>query len=324
LIPSNILINFTDNSFFKTNGEHMKYLKTILLILLGTSIVFGQIKVKKVDKVQVKAEKAWSAPQFSKDGKTLYLTTANYQGIWEFSLNNKQLKTITLDEGAGYGFDVSSDSRQIAYRRTLNADKPLNRTQEIVLMDLSDNSSSIIEKGNDLSIPVLNNTSVVYSSNNKIKNIASLKSTGIKVLGIENTKIVLNKNGEKLLFDPLGNGSYIWPSLSPDGKKLLAYDMSIGTFICDIDGKNILKLGRKNYPQWTRDGKWIIYMNDKDDGHNVLSSDIFAVSPVTKKTVQLTNTNNIIEMNPSCSPVENKITYNTLSGEIYILSYEEK
>jgi Tol biopolymer transport system component len=302
----------------------MKYLKTILFILLGTSIAFSQIKVKKVEKVQVKAEKTWNAPQFSKNGKVLYLTTINYQGIWEYSLSTKQLKTITPDEGAGYGFDVSSDGKQIAYRRTLNAENPLNRIQEIVLTDLAGNSSTVIERGNDLSIPVINNTSVVYSANNKIKNITSLKNTGIKVLGIENTKIVLNKNGEKILFDPLGNGSYIWPSLSPDGKKILAHDMRIGSFICDLDGGNLVKLGKCNYPQWTRDGKWIIYMTDKDDGHTILSSDIFAISPATKKTVQLTNTKNVIELNPSCSPVENKITYNTLSGEIYILSYEEK
>jgi Tol biopolymer transport system component len=302
----------------------MKYLKIILLILLSSNIVFSQIRVKKIEKIQIKSEKNWSAPQFSKDGNSVYLTTQNYQGIWSYSLTNKSLKQITSDEGAGYGFDVSSDGKQIAYRRTINADKPLNRTQEIILMNLADNSTSVIEKGSDLSIPVINNTSVIYSTNNKIKNISSLKNSGIKVLGIENTKIVLNKNGEKISFDPLGNGSYIWPSLSPDGKKILAYDMNIGAFICDIDGNNLIKLGRKDYPQWTRDGNWIIYMNVKDDGHQILSGDIFAVSPVTKKTVQLTNTSKIIEMNPSCSPVENKITYNTLNGDIYILSYEEK
>jgi Tol biopolymer transport system component len=65
-------------------------------------------------------------------------------------------------------------------------------------------------------------------------------------------------------------------------------------------------------------------MNDKDDGHKLLSSDIFAVSPDGKNVVQLTSTAGVMELNPQCSPTENKIVCNSADGAIIILEYEEQ
>jgi Tol biopolymer transport system component len=84
------------------------------------------------------------------------------------------------------------------------------------------------------------------------------------------------------------------------------------------------RLGRRDAPSWTRSGNWIVYMDDKDDGHQILSSDLWAVTPDGKSAVQLTTTDRILEMYPQCSPTENKIVCSTMGGEIYLLSYEER
>jgi len=85
----------------------------------------------------------------------------------------------------------------------------------------------------------------------------------------------------------------------------------------------VSRLGRRNAPAWTHDGKWIAYMDDRDDGHRILSSDIMLVSHDGKTTIALTETPDIIELFPSCSPSEKKIAFNTLDGRIFILTYTE-
>jgi Tol biopolymer transport system component len=100
--------------------------------------------------------------------------------------------------------------------------------------------------------------------------------------------------------------------------------MDRGAFVCDVDGSAMTKIGKRDAPSWTRSGKWIVYMDDKDDGHQILSSDLAAVSFDGKSVVQLTSTASIFEMNPQCSPSENKIVCNNTSGMIFVLEYEER
>ncbi|HTP12147.1 MAG TPA: hypothetical protein VMM37_00885, partial [Bacteroidota bacterium] len=211
------------------------------------------------------------------------------------------------------------------YRRTLPDRPGRSRQQDIVLMSLSSRSSRVLETGPDLSEPAFSNNTPVYSVRTKTKGLAATASTHeVAVLGIENTKIALNLNGNKTLLDPLGNGSYIWPVLSPDKQQLIAYEMDRGAFICDLRGKVSTRLGRRDAPSWTRSGRWIVYMEDKDDGHRLLTSDIFAVTPDGKSVTQLTSTREVLEMYPQCSPTENKIVYNTTDGAIMVLEYEER
>jgi Tol biopolymer transport system component len=143
-------------------------------------------------------------------------------------------------------------------------------------------------------------------------------------LGIEETKIALTVKGKKVTLDPFGQGSYIWPSLSPDKQFLVAYEIDRGAFVCDLTGKVISTFGRRDAPTWTRSGRWIVYMEDKDDGHRLLSSDLFAVTRDGSSTVQLTSTAALMELDPHCSPTENKIVCSTSDGSILLLEYEEQ
>ena len=74
---------------------------------------------------------------------------------------------------------------------------------------------------------------------------------------------------------------------------------------------------------WTRSGRWLVYMNEKDDGHQITGSDIFCVSPDGKTTIRLTDTP-AIELLPACSPVDDRILVCTPAGEILVLRYEEE
>jgi Tol biopolymer transport system component len=294
-----------------------------LFVLLLQLSAFSQLKISAVEKLSLAATSEWSNPTFSPDGKRIYYSTSSFQGIWEYTLASKSARQVVADPQSGYNFSISPDGKKIAYRRTQN-DAKGGRLQEIVSKYLIDGKTEILGTGNNLSTPTFAGSQVVYTDNITTKNLQSLSITSQPmVIGIEDTKISVVINGEKKLLDPLRNGSYIWPALSPNGKRIVANEMARGTFICDLKGNSLVRLGRRNAAVWTRDSKWLVYMNDKDDGHSIVSSDLYSISADGKHAKQLTSTGKTIELNPQCSPVENKIVCNTLAGEILLLTYEE-
>ena len=302
----------------------MTALRVLSACVLFASLLFAQPTITKVEKLPLDQSQEWSHPQFSPDGQKIYFTTVNGNGIWEYSVKTQSARQITNDPQSGAAFSISPDGRQIAYRRTFTDTKTRQRTQEIVLQDLSTNLTSVVATGTDVSAPVFSQDNVVFSVQGVANNLSKAQNTGIIIiLGIENTKILLNKNGQKLLLDPFSNGSYVWPVLSPDKTTIVAYEMDRGAFVCDLGGKILATLGRRDAPSWTRTGKWIIYMNDKDDGHQILSSDLHYIAPDGRQSGQLTFTFDIIEMYPQCSPTENNIVYCSLEGEIFLASYTE-
>jgi Tol biopolymer transport system component len=301
------------------------WIQLLIILAVIASIGQSQIKVTHSEKLALPQTHSWSHPQFSPTGAAVYFTDLDGNGIWEYSLRSRTTKQITADAKSGLSYSVSSDGKNLVYRRTQQTSSTTGRKQDIVLTNLTKRSTSILASGSDVSIPMFSNNTPVYSIRSQTVGLG--KTTGkteVTVLGIENMKIALSVNGNKTILDPIGNGSYIWPVLSPDKQQLVAYEMGKGAFVCDITGKVQSMLGRRDAPSWTRTGKWIVYMADKDDGHKLVSSDLCAVSPDGKTVIQLTSTASLMALDPHCSPTENKIICSTSDGGIMVFEYEER
>jgi Tol biopolymer transport system component len=293
-------------------------------VVFMTSSLLAQPRILRTEQLPVEPSKRWTQPQFGPDGASIFFTASDLSGIWQFRPTTKVTTLITSDQGAGAAFAVSPDGKKIVYRRTTPATATMARQQEIVLSDLVGKSSSILSTGSSLPAPSYADGRVVYTESGKTRNLALRKSpANVTLLGLEDSKISLNKNGVKVLINPLNSGRYIWPVLSPMKDRLVAYHMEQGTFVCDLEGKNVRMLGRRNAPVWTRDGKWIVFMNDEDDGHVIRTSDIWMISPDSTSVIPLTKTPNIGEMYPNCSPTENKIVCSTMDGRLFLITYTE-
>ena len=296
----------------------------VLLSLILVSMGGAQIRTRAIEKLPVEKLHEWSSPQFSPDGERIYLTRSDFEGIWEYAPGTRFLRQISGDRGSGYGFAVSADGTRIAYRRSTAEATSRGKSQELVEEDLRYGTLSVLASGADISLPAYARSSLVYSAGKKTIHPAQTSATSVPtLLGIEDTKIAVQMNGGKVFLDPLGHGSYIWPALSPDKTRIVAVEMDRGAFVCDLQGNVLVRLGKRDAPVWTRDGKWIVYMNDIDDGHAILRSDICCVSPDGSQTMQLTETPDILEMNPQCSPTDDTIVCNTPDGDIYLIRYAE-
>ena len=123
-------------------------------------------------------------------------------------------------------------------------------------------------------------------------------------------------NGKTRNLSPNGNQfSYLWPSLSPDGTKVLYYLAAHGTYVCDLDGSNAHKVGKMRAPVWYDDNT-IVGMLDLDDGEFIYASTIVAAT--LDGTTQVLTDDATIAMYPHA--VTGKIAFSTPAGEAYIIN----
>ena len=296
-----------------------------ILLAAGSLSGAGQIHITSTQALPLPAEQFWTAPGWAPDGQAFLVTSSHYRGLWRYDLRKGSLTQITDDAGAGFGWAVSANGSLVAYRKTVAGPRPGDRTQEIVRVDLGTGSAARMTGGISVDNPVFSGDALLVNDSRQgyvvLGNEEPAAGT-VALLGVENTKIALLRNGRKILLDPFGDGSYIWPSLSPDGKRLLAYDMVRGAFVCDLQGNILARLGRLDAPVWTRSGAWIISMRERNDGHVITGSDLYATSPDGTRKIRLTDTP-VIELAPSCSPVDNRILCSTADGSLLMLTYEE-
>jgi Tol biopolymer transport system component len=293
--------------------------KLLLLLVLSVQTTFAQtIQVTTVSPIKTGESGGMYHPVFSPTGEYLICSSENYNGLKMLSFFDRQVKTLTTEKGAGYGVKISSDGKTIAFRKNELINHRL--FYSVKLYSVSD------EKQQQLIAPTREPLAVGFSSNKPlvIKNrqlIKSQSSTGeiVPVITVEDRKMVLYRGNLRTVLTPNGeNASYIWPSISPDGKRIAYVAAGKGTFVCDITGKNISFLGKLNAPQWINN-QWIVGMNDIDNGEVLLSSSLVAAT-IDGKVYQKLTTSDLIAMYPAVSPDGKVIAFNTANGDLYLLN----
>lgn len=300
--------------------------KYIFLVLFVSGVVFGQnVQVISNEPVTKIEQGKFFYPQVSPTGESIIFSSENYDGIWQYTIANGKIEKIIDSPGAGYEPKFTSDGSQIIYRKnkyihnlkysSIHKFDLLTKADEI-LQTKARNVTPPLERPKEAVAFVVDKSLVIKNIPNKLQ---KTDFSNERIVTIENTQMIVYQNGKRNIYTPLEDGSYLWPSVSPDGTKLLFTVAGVGTFVTDFDGNIISEIGYAHYPKWSKDGKWIVYMEDYDDGYKVTSSELHVVSVDGTIDVELTDTPNINEMYPSWSPVANEIVYNTTDGVIYKL-----
>jgi len=307
--------------------------KLIIITLVLFRLSFGQnIKVLET-KILVKTDNniRFSFPTFSPDGSNVLYTSAGYKGLWICDKNTKHTKNLNNLRGAGYQPVFSKDGKQVFFRHDKLIKKrkyssiAYQSIQNLKMKDLIKDERGISTPKyikDNVIVYKKNDNEVVFSYEDKQVCLLQKSLTNRINAFAENSNLYLEKDGKKTILNPIGDGHYIWGSISPQKDKILFTLAGKGTFVTDLKGNIELTLKNANYPGWSPDGKWVVFMSDRDDGHVVTSSEINTVHIRTNKKFQLTSSDDKIEMYPVWSPKGDEIVYHTISGNIELLKIE--
>jgi len=302
----------------------MKHL-LFIFTLLTTMVSAQNVKVKTNRCLNEKLNERYFYPVISPDGTSVAFTNENFQSLLLMNIETKKIVKITENEGAGYEPLFSADGSKIYYRsNTYEGMKKFSSVSEYSIGKRQ--TTELLDKNRDVRLIASAEGNIILAKENEIKSYSgkdgSLKrSSDDTFVYIQNSKMLVYENGNSNTISPLGEYNYIWPSFSPNKQKLLFTVAGKGTYICNADGSNAISLGYLNAPKWLNDN-WIVGMKDKDNGEVFISSDIYLISADATQTVQLTETNDEIEMYPQVLVNQNKIAYHTDKGKIYVMELE--
>ena len=292
--------------------------KLLFLLALGFSMsAMGQVlQVTSIDKVNLPDKAAVAA--ISPQGDYLLLTSATNQGLTKLDLTSGQTQTLSTAPSAGHNVKISPDGQTVVYREGSFNDKHL-RQSTLKSVNLSTGASQVLVKPTrDLQGYAVDASSVGAVNKGKFSNkaIGGAKAQKLPVLSINKGQLMITINGKTRQLSPNGTQfSYMWASLSPDGTKVLYYQAAHGTYVCNLDGTSVRKVGQMRAPVWYDDNT-VVGMMDLDDGEFIYASTIVAAT--LDGTIQTLTGDGTIAMYPHASA--GKIAFSTPAGEAYIIN----
>jgi len=302
----------------------MKHLLLTMALCLPIAVSAQVLSVKSVEKVPIPVDADNAVAAISPGGDYILLTTSTHRGLKKFDLATGETTTLTEAEGAGYGATVTADGKTIVYRETSFTPQHLKMTALKSISTVTGAKRELAPAQRMLQGYRLDGNAAAVISKGKMRvrslNGAKIVATPPTLSLTQNHQMQLTRNGKTTLLAPNGkNVRYIWPSLSPDGTKVLYYVSGIGCFVCDLNGNNVKPMGQLRAAKWY-DNTTIVGMNDQDNGEYVTSSSIIAKT--LSGAEQKLTSDEIIAQYPQVSPSSRKIAFETPAGEAYIINLQ--
>ena len=299
-------------------------MRKVLLAFAATLTVGGWAQVFNVASlvpVALPPDVGSKVVAISGQGDFLLLTADDNSGLTKLDLSTGKAQNITRAAGAGYDARVSPDGKRVVYRENSFTSGHLRMVSLRSINLGSGQSRELVAPTRNLQGVGINNQAALPVTRGQVtakgfEGKVSDKS-GV-VLSINNRQLMISRNGKTRNLSPNGKEkSYLWPSLSPDGTKILYYVGAEGAFVCNLDGSNVKSLGMMRAPQWWDDST-VVGMYDQDDGEFVYASRIVATN--LKGDKQSLTPDSLIAMYPKVSAQAGKIAFSTPDGKAYIIN----
>lgn len=299
-----------------------------VMLLCGSSIGFAQLmEVGSTQKVNLPEGVKVDMATISPNGDYLLVADQQKQGLQKLDLATGQLTTVTTASGSEYDAKILDNGNTIVYRETQIGKDHLKR-QALKSVNLQTGEvQTIVDATRELNGVAANGDAVYVVKGRKLKTKAMGNAKADKktpVAFIEYGQLMLTSNGKTVTLSPNGTEgqSYLWPSVSPDGTKVLYYLAGQGAFTCNIDGTDVQHIGYIRAAKWY-DNNIVVGMHDTDNGEFVTSSEVIAYSADGKEKQVLSDASTMA-MYPTVSSNGEKISFTTPSGEAYIINVKTK
>lgn len=303
----------------------MKKLLFAALVITSQLCFAQEIEVLSNEQIPLPEKGGAYAPLISPTGDFLLITDNGMKGLKMYDFATKQLTTIANENGAGFQAKISDDGSTVLFRSREYKDKL--RYLSLKSVDIkSGKTTTVVSKSRNLNgIAAVKGTAYgIEAGKLKTKRISGAKVNTPAIASIIDGQLYVTVGGQTKQISPAGTSlSYIWPSISPDGTKVLYNVMERAkSYVCNLDGSNPVLLGELSAPKWMGNN-WIVGMLDKDNGEVVTSSQIIAVKADGTNRTVLTDKSEIC-MYPSASLDASKIVYNTASGKVFLMNVKTK
>lgn len=300
-----------------------KSLLTLALGVMAFTAGAQVVEVQSVTKVPLPQDLLVNIPRISPDGTFAIVSTLADNTLQRVDLTTGTYVKVA-DNGSALHVAFSPDSRAMVYRSS-STDASHRRLYAVKSVDLTTNVTSILaapaRHSADFSVSPAGVLTVTYGGRVKSSAMnggASNASLAHPTVGINRGHMeVTMPDGRSSFLDPQGRGSYLWPSLSPDGTKIVYYLSMHGCFVCNLDGSDVRPLGYIHAPRWMGNDI-IVGCRDYDNGTFITESSIVAAR--LDGTTQTLTGSDVIALNPSADASAGKIAFSTPDGQLYVIN----
>ena len=296
----------------------MKQLFLSVALALSATAFAQLLEVESVTPLKLQGVGRSVVTGVSPKGDFLLLSDAQLNGLAKYDLSTNRIEVISQARSAGLNVAVSADGSCVAYREDSFNDR-LRYTDVKVCNFATGTTKQLLKGARNVNGVSLQGNTAVTVANGEAKKMALAGKAAKKtapVASIVNRRLVLTTNGTSKTLSPLGTDhSYLWPSVSPDGKHICFYVAGTGCYISDLKGKIVARLGKIHAAKWLN-STTVVGMNDTDDGYTITSSAIVAATIDGKR--QVLTDSSLKAMYPY--PAGNKIFFSTDEGSNYIIN----
>lgn len=282
----------------------MKKIIFSVMLLCSSTIGFAQLlEVTSTEKVNLPEGVVADIATLSPKGDYMLLSDQKKQGLQKFDFRTGEIKSVTKALGSGYNAKISDDGNTVVFRESQIGKDRLKKTA-LKSVDLTTGKvKTLVQPTRDMKVV----------------------QTGTRPeVSIKYGQLMITHNGKTEILSPNGQSgqSYLWPSVSPDGTKIVYYLATKGAYTCNIDGSDVKFVGNIRAPKWYNN-EIVVGMNDKDNGEYVTSSSIVAYAADGSERQVLTESDKIA-MYPTATKDGSKIAFTTPQGEAYIINVKTK
>lgn len=262
--------------------------------------------------------------RFSPDGNYIAFTQDNYRGLYILENSTGKITELTDYAAAGFGYSWSEDSKMILTKCSRFTE--FTREDAVIVFFPESGTSSELtgfSYGPHIIPSWADANSVVTGTVKEIKtiNLRGEKAPDISFPYAYFDKIAVPSAGKinNLLTNSITSGKSILNfSLSNDKSRAVFEILGGGIYVWDISNNNFRYIDIGNRPVFSPDGTKLVYMKTTDNGHTLLTSEIWVSDVTGTGKLMVTDTPSEIETDPSFSPDGSLIIYSELnSGAIY-------
>ena len=282
----------------------MKKIFFSVMLLCCSTIGFAQLlEVTSTEKVNLPEGVVADIATLSPKGDYMLLSDQKKQGLQKFDFRTGEIKSVSKALGSGYNAKISDDGNTVIFRESQIGKDRLKKTA-LKSVDLT--------------------TGKVKTLVQPTREMKAVQNGTRPEVSIKYGQLMITRNGKTETLSPNGQSgqSYLWPSVSPDGTKIVYYLATKGAYTCNIDGSDVKFVGNIRAPKWYNN-EIVIGMNDKDNGEFVTSSSIVAYAADGSEKQVLTESDKIA-MYPTATKDGSKIAFTTPQGEAYIINVKTK